>query len=100
MVVVRFKIQCQPGKTQEVRAALVAVVEPSRATPGVITFDIAQDITDPNTFIAIEVFEGKDALARQESLPQVAQVLALLPESVAAEPEATIFEVSSSAPWG
>jgi len=100
MVVVRFRVQCQPDKTEQVRAAFEAVIGPSRAVEGVISFDIAQDLSDPNSFIATEVFEDRAALERQESLSEVATTLAVLEESVAAEPEATIFHVSSSEPWG
>jgi quinol monooxygenase YgiN len=52
------------------------------------------------SFIATEVFEDRAALDRQESLREVGKVLALLPESVAAAPEATIYHVSSSEPHG
>lgn len=39
-------------------------------------------------------------LARQESLPEVQKVIALLPDVLAAEPEATVYNVSPSEPWG
>jgi quinol monooxygenase YgiN len=100
MIVVRFKMQCQPGKTEQVMAALEEVIAPSRAVDGVISFDIARDLADPDSFIAVEVFEDRAALERQESLPEVGRTLAVLEESLAAEPEATIFHVSSSEPWG
>lgn len=73
---------------------------PSRALAGVVSFDIGRDLTNPNAFIATEVFEDREALDRQESQPQVERVLALLGDSLVAEPEATIFEVSSSEPHG
>ncbi len=65
-----------------------------------LSFDIARDITDPNSFIATEVFENAPALERQELLPEVQEVIALLPDLLAAEPEATVYDVSSSRPWG
>jgi quinol monooxygenase YgiN len=65
---------------------------------GVISFDIARDLSDPNSFIATEVFEDADARERQESMPQVGKVMALMPESLAAPPEATVYHVSSSEP--
>ncbi|MGH2778770.1 MAG: hypothetical protein ACRDJB_08980, partial [Actinomycetota bacterium] len=46
------------------------------------------------------VFEDKAALDRQESLPEVKKTLAILEESLAAAPEATLFHVASSEPWG
>jgi quinol monooxygenase YgiN len=91
MIVLRFKLQCQPEKTEEVVAALSEVVAPARATAGVISFDVARDITDPESLVATEVFEDEAARARQESLPQVAKVMALLPASVAAPPETTVI---------
>jgi len=100
MIVVRFKVQCQPEKTEQARAAFEEMIAPSRAVNGVISFDIARDLADPDSFIATEVFEDQAALERQESLPEVAKTLAVLEESLAAEPEATIFHVSSSEPWG
>lgn len=100
MIVVRFKVQCQPDKTEQMKAAFEEVIAPSRAVEGVISFDIARDLVDRNSFIATEVFEDQAALERQESLPEVGKTLAVLEESLAAEPEATVFHVSSSEPWG
>lgn len=81
-------------------AAFQDVVPPSRTLAGVISFDIGRDVTDPDVFVATEVFEDLAALDRQESLPEVAEALGVLQESLAVEPEATIFHVSSSEPWG
>lgn len=100
MIVVRFKVKCQAEKAEELRAAFQSVVAPSRMVEGVLHFDIARDITDPNSFIATEVFADRAALERQEALPEVQNVIALLPDVLAGEPEATIYHVSSSEPWG
>jgi quinol monooxygenase YgiN len=100
MLVVRVKVQCQPEQTERVMAAFAEVVAASRGLDGVISFDIGRDITDPDSFIATEVFEDQAALDRQESLPEVQKTLGILQESLVAEPEATLFHVSSSEPWG
>jgi quinol monooxygenase YgiN len=81
-------------------AAFQDVVPPSRTLDGVISFDIGRDVTDPDVFIATEIFEDRAALDHQEALPEVAKALGLLEGSLATEPEATIFHVSSSEPWG
>jgi quinol monooxygenase YgiN len=96
MLVVRFKITCQPGKTEHALGLLEQVVAPSRALAGTISFDVARDITDPNSIVAVEVFQDRDALDRQEAQPEVHKVLGALPDLVAAPPEATIFHVSST----
>ena len=100
MIVVRFKVQCKPEKAEQVMAAFKEVIAPSRKVDGVVNFDISRDVSDPNSFIATEVFNDRAALDRQESLPEVAKTLRILEESLVAEPEATIFHVSSSKPWG
>jgi quinol monooxygenase YgiN len=100
MIIVRFMVRSQSGKADEVMAALKGVVPPSRALDGVVSFDIGRDVTDPEVFIATEVFEDRAALDRQESLPEVTKALGVLEQSLAAEPDATIFHVSSSEPWG
>lgn len=100
MIVVRFKVRCQPEKTEQALAAFEGVIAPSRAVDGVVSFDIGRDLADPDSIIAIEVFEDRAALQRQESLPVVERTVGLLEELLAAAPEATIFEVSCSAPWG
>lgn len=97
MIVVRFKVRCQPDKTGEVLAAMKAVVAPSRALPGVIHFDVAVDATDPNALIAVEVFEDRAAMDGQESQPEVAKVVGLIEGGAVADPpEWTIYEVASS----
>jgi quinol monooxygenase YgiN len=100
MIIVRFKVRCQPEKIEQVQAALHAVIAPSRAVEGVVCFDVGRDLADPNSFIATEVFDDRAALDRQESQTEVANALAVLGESLVAEPEATIFHVSSSEPHG
>ena len=100
MIVVRFTVQSLPDKADKVMAALFAIIGPSREVQGVVSFDIARDLTDPNSFIATEVFEDREALDRQEALPEVAKAMAVFDGALTAAPEATIFYVSSSEPWG
>ncbi len=98
MIVLRFKVTCRPEKTDAVLAAMADVVAPSRALEGVINFDVARDVTDPDSLIAIAVFEDDAARERQESLPEVAKVLAMLEDALTEEPEATVYRVSSFEP--
>ena len=97
MIVLRFRAQCRPEKVEEALEAFRAVVPRSREVDGVISFDIGRDVVDPNTVIAVEVLEDEAARGRQESLPEVARVMALLPDALAAPPEATVFTIASSA---
>jgi quinol monooxygenase YgiN len=94
MVILRFKVRAKPDKSDELMAALAEIISPARATEGVVSFDIAGLLADPDSFIATAVYEDGAALERQESLPEVGKVMAMLPESLVAPPERTIFEAS------
>jgi len=94
MVILRFKIHSKPDKSDELMAALAEIITPARATEGVINFDIARVLRDPNRFIATAVYEDGAALERQESLPEVHRVMAMLPESLVTPPERTIYDAS------
>jgi len=98
MIVLRFKVECQPDQTRVVSDAMRDVVVASRSLPGVMHFDVGCDVNEPNALIATEVFEDAAARARQEALPEVAKVMSLLPNALAGPPEATLFHVSSSEP--
>ena len=99
-MIVRFKVKCRAEKTEEAMAAFQEVVRASRAVDGVVSFDIGHDVVDRDAFVAVEVFEDRAALDRQEALPATQKAMGLLGELVAAEPEATIYHVSASEPLG
>ena len=94
MLILRQKMVAKPDKSDELMAALSEIIPPARATEGVINFDIARVLLDPDAFIATAVYEDGPALERQESLAEVGRVMAMLPESLAAPPERTIFDAS------
>ena len=92
MLILRQKMLAKPDKRDELMAALAEIITPARATEGVISLDIAQVLLEPDSFIATAVYEDGSALERQESRPEV--VMAMLPESLAAPLERTIFDAS------
>src|SRR5260370_29933794 len=94
MVILRFKIRSKHDKNDELMAALAEIITPARATEGVINFDIARVLRDPDWFIATAVYEDSAALERQESLPQVHRVMAMFPQSLATPPERTLYDPS------
>jgi quinol monooxygenase YgiN len=94
MVILRFKIRSKPEKRDEVMAALAEIITPARATEGVINFDIARVLLEPDSFIATAIYEDGAALERQESAPEVHRAMAMFSESVVGPPERTIFDAS------
>jgi quinol monooxygenase YgiN len=97
MLIVRFKVRCEPDFTERMSDALRGIVGAARNLPGVVHFDVARDVTDANAFIATEVFEDRTAMEREEALPEVAKVIELMQSgALAAPPEWTIYEIASS----
>ena len=78
MIIGRFKVRCEPGRDEELAAAIAAVEGPSRELPGVVHFDVARSLTEPNTFVVTEVFDDREALDRQNAQAEVARVLDLV----------------------
>jgi len=96
MIVARFRVQCRPDRTEDVAAAIAAVEAPSRTLSGVVHFDVARSLTDPNTLIALEVFEDLEALDRQEALGEVAEAMSLIEAgALTSDPEWTVWEASA-----
>jgi quinol monooxygenase YgiN len=94
VVILRFKIHSKPDKSDEVMTALTEIISSARATEGVINFDIARVLLEPDSFIATAIYEDGAALERQESAPEVHRAMAIFPESLATPPERTIYDAS------
>lgn len=93
MIVGRFTVECRPEWTERVAAAIAAVEAPSRQLPGVVHFDTARSLTDPNRLLAVEVFEDRAALELQNSQTEVAALLTLIDEGALTRPyEWTVWE--------
>ena len=97
MIVARFVVRCRPERTEEVAAAIAAVEAPSRELPGVVHFDVARCLTDPDTLVVLEVFEDEQALQRQNAQAEVAAVLGLVDAgAVTRDPEWTVWTTSAT----
>lgn len=94
MVILRQKMRCKHDKNDEVTTALAAIIEPARATPGVIHLDIARDLLDNDSFIATAVYEDGAALERQESAAEVHRAIAMFADALAGAPDRTLFDAS------
>jgi quinol monooxygenase YgiN len=94
MVILRQRMRAKPDRTDDVSAALAAIIPSARATQGVISLDIARDLLDPNSFVATGIYENAAALGRQESAPEVHRAMAMFAQALAAPPDRTIYDAS------
>jgi len=93
MVILRQQMRSKPERTDDVLAALAAIVPGARATQGVISLDIARDLLEPDSFVATGVYEDRAAIERQESAPEH-RAMAMFSGALAAPPDRKIYEAS------
>jgi quinol monooxygenase YgiN len=99
MIIFRVSGKVYPQKIEEARRKFADLSAASRNVPGVISFDVAQDVTDPEIFISMEVYEDQGAVDRQGDLAELRALMAALDDMLAAGPRGNIFHVSTAEPW-
>lgn len=53
----------KPGNETRLRQALLALIEPTRREPGVLQYELHQDLAEPRRFVFVERWESQAALA-------------------------------------
>lgn len=94
-------LQIRPERRDEFVEALLATVEPARAAPGAIVFDVYQHEDDPNALVIIERWESPQAHEAHLEQPYNEPLNAIFEESLArplAEGRRLLSDVSVPAP--
>jgi quinol monooxygenase YgiN len=78
-VVVRYKTR--PGEADRVADALENMLEPSRAEPGNLDYQVLRDTDDPSVFVLVERYTDEAAFEAHRSSPHFGKWLkgAVLP---------------------
>ncbi len=79
------RLRAEPGREDRLRTALEAMIEPSLAEPGCLSYQPFVDPNDAATMVVVEEWAGADALARHFATPHFRHVSAVL-DVVLAEP--------------
>lgn len=69
-----------PGKRDELRAELEALVEPTLAEKGCINYDLHQSLEDPDMFLFYENWESGEDLDAHLAAPHLTALAARIPE--------------------
>ncbi len=99
MIIFRVSGKVYPHMVEEARRKFADLSVASRNVPGVISFDVAQDVTDPEVFVSIEIYEDQEAVGRQGDLAELRALMATLDDVLADGPHGTIFHASAAEPW-
>ena len=89
MLVVHVHVRILPGRTEDFLAASLINARASLGEPGVLRFDVIQDLTDPEHVVLVEVYRDDEASAAHKLTPHyatwrdtVAEMMAVPRESV------------------
>jgi quinol monooxygenase YgiN len=73
-------MRAAPGKRDELRAALEALVEPTSKEQGCVNYDLHQGIEDPDRFFFYENWESDADLDAHLDAPHLRDFAARIPE--------------------
>jgi quinol monooxygenase YgiN len=79
-------ITAKPGSEKLVGEALSALVEPTRAEAGCVSYDLFVSAADPATFITVETWRSQAELDAHLQTPHVQQTLAAAGDHLAQTP--------------
>lgn len=87
MITARFK--AKPGQESRLQRELHRLVEPTRAEPGCITYDLHQSQDDPSRFLFYEIWKSQADLDAHFETPHLQGLRKVTPEIVEGEIEIT-----------
>jgi len=73
-------MRAAPGKRDELRASLEALVEPTRQEKGYVNYDMHQGQEDPDSFFFYENWESGEELDAHLAAPHLKAFAARIPE--------------------
>ena len=79
LTVIAF-MRAAPGKRDELRAALEALVEPTSREKGYVNYDLHQSVGDPDQFFFYENWESDADLDAHLDAPHLRDFAARIPE--------------------
>ena len=73
-------MRAAPGRREELRAALEALVEPTSQEEGYVNYDLHQGVEDPDSFYFYENWHSGDDLDAHLAAPHLRDFAARIPE--------------------
>ena len=85
LLTVIASMRARPGKEQDLRDALEALIAPTTQEAGYVNYDMHQGVEDPAVFFFYENWESGDALDAHLAAPHLQQILTRLDELLEGE---------------
>jgi quinol monooxygenase YgiN len=96
MLILAGSVRLPPENLAAARPAIQRMVEASRAEPGCIAYNFAEDIQEPGLLRIFEVFRDLDAQQAHAGSEHMKEWRAAWPALGIGERQITLYEVSSS----
>lgn len=74
--------RAKPGREQDLREALIALVEPTSQEAGFVNYDLHQGAEDPAVFYLYENWESAEALDAHLAMPHLDQFVAVMDDLI------------------
>src|SRR5262245_5889759 len=81
----------RPDKIEEVRKILLSLIEPTRAEPGCLRYELLQRLDDPTDFTFVETVASEDALKMHAAAPYIAGLQPKLAGLIARPSEVMVY---------
>lgn len=88
----------RPETADEVRRILLELIEPSRAEPGCLKYELLQNADHPADFTFVETFASEDALKLHAAAPYIAGLAPRLKELVARPSDVSRYRAIAADP--
>ena len=91
LLTVVAEMSAQPGKEAELRAALLACIEPTRREAGCVEYFLHESTDAPGQFIFYENWVSEAALAEHMETPHLTKLKSQMPQLVQGAPRILTF---------
>lgn len=88
-VIARFT--AKPGHVREAAEILSALVEPTRAEEGCVTYELLQNNSDPTDFTFVEEWTSREALERHLATDHIAEGRRRISEHVDGDADIRVY---------
>ncbi|MFD5148736.1 putative quinol monooxygenase [Streptomyces sp. NPDC058401] len=85
------RLRARPGLEDEVRAQALALVAPTRAEPGNVSYRAYEDPTDPGTWVVLEEWADSASWEAHMASPHLAEALSRTGALLAGAPVVRVF---------
>lgn len=96
MLIVIGRVACAEGRREDLVAHMKTMQEASRAEPGCLDYGFFAAVEDPDKFVAVELWESRQALETHFAAPSVAAFTGGLAGLITGVPKVEIHHVEKT----